>query len=322
MELLPPELVIAILVNVPVPDILRVAQVCHYFAAVTTDASLWSQKAWLDFGFPVSLFHQTEVSPRHRYRQIMYYLINPNDSLTSAAEQGHLELVKFLQPKCPRDTIYWAIREAIWEGHRDVVNYLLPYTSWCGYNDFMCQAAKYNRLTIIHDLVALGATNFNGALRRAAKRGHFDIVKYCLDHGATDVNHGLTSAAIGGHREIVIYFLDAGATYWDEALSNAAGRGHSDLVKFLLSQWNYGIHALDWALQSAALSGYLDLVKYMISQGASDLDSALIWAATGGQLNVIRYLVDRGATTIDRALTAASYKQHLDVIEYLRSILE
>jgi ankyrin repeat protein len=318
-DCLPPELIVTIVINLSVGDICRVAQVCRYFAAVTMTASIWSQKAWHQFGFPVELFYQTETSPRQRYRQIKSYWTHPDDSLTTAAEHGHRDLVKFLLPRCQSNAMYWAVRTAICKGHREIVIYCLPHVAHHGYNDFLCQAAKNNQLGIMGELAKLGATAFNSAMSLAAKRGYVEIVKYCYDQGATDINRALSAAAVGGHLETIKYLLEVGATFLDEALSNAAGRGHFNVVDYFLTHCNLGIGSLNWALLAASMGGHVKMVQHLIAAGATELNDALVWAATGGQLDVVHYLVERGADNIDSALTAACYRQHLAVMDYLRN---
>ena len=128
-------------------------------------------------------------------RDHLAYRLDINYSLTSAAGEGHLEMVKYLVELGAND-----FNEAA--------------KSATGHDNMMA------RLEAINFLLERGANDLNGIMRAAAENNASDIVEKMLRLGATNVNEGLIGASYGGNIELVKKFLDLGATSYDEALDN------------------------------------------------------------------------------------------------------
>lgn len=211
-------------------------------------------------------------------------------------------------------------------------------------NNFMIGAAESGNVTLVTQLLELGANYYAAAVYRAASSGHIKIIHLLIDKLGVDFNHAMYTAAFNGHINIVYYMLaygannfdeclDAavahkyyniinlmllsGATDYDEALSTAAYHGYRDIIALLIQK---GIKDYDKALYRAAQGGFRDIVLDMINHGATDVNYGLIGAALGGHLDIIKELMKRGATNFYDALIEAIVEpedKNLDIIKFL-----
>lgn len=113
--------------------------------------------------------------------------IDQSKALITSAEQGHLQIVKFL----------------ITQGADVNTNVGFP----------LIQSAKYGHLEIVKFLVEQGAIiniNNNYAIKWAAQYGHLEIVKYLVSMGANfEVNNNCAFrlATESGHTQVVEYLV-------------------------------------------------------------------------------------------------------------------
>lgn len=208
--------------------------------------------------------------------------VNLQIVLTSAAEFGHLHIVRFIVENCATyvdcpsfiislHTINWGLRNAASGGYIEILQYLIDY----GATDFsgsLFQAARSGHFDSVYFLISRGGTDFNEALSGAACGGHFHIICYLIEKGANDFNHALKGAASSGHINIVNYFINIGATDLNNALKEAAKRGHLNVVKFLIEK---GANDLITALHAACLSNNVEIVAFLFFSGVCDLDDII-----------------------------------------------
>jgi len=99
-----------------------------------------------------------------------------NNILASAAESGHMDIVKYAESKGAND---WnnALIEAALGGHLDIVKYA----------------------------ESKGATNWEDIATNAARGGHLDIVKYAESKGGDYWDEAFYEARDGDHRDVVNY---------------------------------------------------------------------------------------------------------------------
>jgi ankyrin repeat protein len=304
LESFPPEVVIPILLELPLPDLARLCRASQYFSSFCRDWNFWSQRAVLDFNFPPKLFHHTSLlTPQERYLEVQEYWNNPDAFLKEAAQQGNAELVQYL----------------IEAGAKDL-------------NNALYFAVEANHGNVVQVLIAAGARDIHDAFARAAATGHLEAVKALLQVRPlqeADLHHALTEAARTGRSNIVRVLLQAGAgrgpsqspdprggTALDDALFFAAGSGNLELVRELLDL-GANRDRLKHALAFAASRGHLAIVQELINAGATGLNWALVKAAEAGQLNVVQELIKRGATDLNRALVVAAEYGRLNVVQEL-----
>jgi ankyrin repeat protein len=135
--------------------------------------------------------------------------------LRCAAENGHLEIIKYLEGRG-------------FGLHDDD-------------EDLLALAARYDHLEIVKYLIESGADLHKGnyILSLAAGCGHLEIAKYLLEKGVNVHalnDQALTWASSNGRLEIVKYLVKNGADIHaldNYALTISALNGHAEVVKYL-----------------------------------------------------------------------------------------
>jgi ankyrin repeat protein len=332
LESFPPEVVITILLELPLPDLARICQSSQYLSSFCRDWNFWSQRALLDFHFPPKLFHHTSLlTPKERYLQVQTYWNNPNAFLKEASLNGNAELVQYLIDAGAKDlnnALYFAVQA----NHVNVVQVLIN-VGVTDIHDAFANAAARGQLEVVKALLQvrpLQEADLHYALSEAARTGRSDIVRVLLQagagrgpsqspnpRGATALDDALFFAAGSGNLDLVRELLDLGINrdHLKHALSFAAGRGHLAIVQELI---HAGATGLNWALVKAAEAGQLNVVQELIKRGATDLNRALVEAAEYGRLNVVQELIKRGANNLDEALEATRLRKPKLVIQALQ----
>uniref|UniRef100_A0A8C4JM51 Ankyrin repeat and KH domain-containing protein 1-like n=1 Tax=Dromaius novaehollandiae TaxID=8790 RepID=A0A8C4JM51_DRONO len=241
--------------------------------------------------------------------------------LMEAAQEGHLELVKYLlaagaNVHATTATGDTALTYACENGHTDVADVLLQA-------DVPFTGANVNRAT---------ANNDHTVVSLACAGGHLAVVELLLAHGADpthrlkDGSTMLIEAAKGGHTNVVSYLLD----YPNNVLSVPA----ADLSQLTPPSQDQSqvprvpVHTLamvvppqepdrtpqensppllgvtesnhDTALTLACAGGHEELVSVLIARGANIEHrdkkgfTPLILAATAGHVGVVEILLDKG----------------------------
>ena len=165
--------------------------------------------------------------------------------LKLAAEQGHLEIVKWLVKYgvTPLDD---ALIGAANKGHIEIVKYLLKRGAnvHAKSDQALGDASRTGNLEMVKLLVESGA-NIHAvqdyALRIAAGKGHLDVVKYFVEHGA-DVNamdgEPLIQAAYNRKLAVLKYLVRQGANPHaknDTARLLADKNAHTEISEYLRS---------------------------------------------------------------------------------------
>ena len=183
---------------------------------------------------------------RNLKRGMLQGSIDINQALVDAAENGHLNVVKYLVGKGANvraeDDV--AVRYAAENGHLDVVKYLVSQgANMRAQNDYaVCGAALNGHLAIVMYLVEQGAdihADGDCAMLGAAENGHLDTVRYLVEQGANvraQNDYAVRGAAENGHLATVQYLVEQGANVHardDDAMRYAAENGHLDIVNYI-----------------------------------------------------------------------------------------
>ena len=142
------------------------------------------------------------------------------DTITAAAEQGNLEMVKYcVANECPIDE--WACADAAENGRLEVLKYLR-------------EEAK--------------APWGWGTARRAASNGHLHILEYLVERKFDEYEEdACANAAMNGHLDCLKYLHETVKAPWDEeAVREAHDNEHTECVQYLLDnncplpiEWRY-----------------------------------------------------------------------------------
>lgn len=237
LESLQPELLAPILHQLAVPQIIRICHLSSYLSQFCRDWNLWAYLAQRDFQFPRSLFPQTFLgNPSQRYRQIQDYHDNPNDYLLRAAEQGRLEVVRYL------------LQRSLERYNADIASvkaqgYGPEFVEWFvndrhgRLNRALNRAAKAGHRQVAEELFKAGADDFD-ILRYPAYQGDLEWVRDLIQAGATgltELNWALEMAAQAGHLDVVYELIKAGANNLEEALRVARRYNQHAIIKYLES---------------------------------------------------------------------------------------
>ena len=226
-----------------------------------------------------------------------------------------------------------ALIVSAWNGHLDVVKYLLERGANIHAQDdwALIGSAAKGHLNVVKYLLERGAdihAHYDYALRWNAEEGHLHIVKYLVERGANihaQDDYALKWSA-EGHLDVVKYLVERGADIHaqdDMALRFSAEKGYLEIVKYLVESGADIYARNDEALRESARNGHLNVVKYLVESGAdihAKNDEALRLSAEKGHLNVVKYLVESGAdihTEDDEALRSSALEGHLKIVKYL-----
>ena len=152
------------------------------------------------------------------------------NTIGNAAENGHLEVVKYLVSLgVESNYLNNAFDSAASNGHIETVKYFISIgVDDFKYNNFgLSSAASNGKLEMVKYLVSLGAYNskHDSIVRGAAINGHLDVVKYLVSVGANVRANGDFAIRYATNIEVVNYLVSLGAD------SNNIENGHLTVVQ-------------------------------------------------------------------------------------------
>lgn len=164
----------------------------------------------------------------------------------AANNKGHLAALQFLHTNRTEGCTPRSLERALYNGHRDVVQWLLHHRPECLESiptDTMDLAAKEGHL--------------------ATAQAHLEIVKFLIENGSQGcISEAVDAAAKGGRLATVQYILASDAALLSSwAMENAASQGHFEIVRWLHKNRSKGCTAQ--AVNEAAKAGHLPIVKYL-----------------------------------------------------------
>ena len=259
----------------------------------------WKTGEWAGWGGSIEVLEHLEFITTNGHLSVKGYEFD-RMACSGAAQQGHLEALKFLRgldPPCPWDER--TCSAAAGGGHLEVLKFLRAQHPPCPWVDFTCSLA--------------------------AKGGHLDVLKWLRDQDPPCPWSEKTCAyaALRGHLE-VLKFLRAQhpPCPWDEKTCVwAAEGGHLDVLKWARSQdppcpWSAGTCAY------AAEGGHLEVLKFIRAQ-----DPPCPWdemtcseAATGGHLDVLKWARSQdppGPWSRSACREEASFDGHQHIVDWI-----
>ena len=204
-----------------------------------------------------------------------------------------------------------ALMSAAQEGHLDLVKLLVArgadanQASHDGQTSLMA-ACNGGHLEVARCLVEVGGANVNAvktgggiALGAASFGGHLDCVRYLIERGATAASAALVEACAKGHLEVARYLLEHGGAKPDAQMPGN------------------GMSALLWACKS---DDRLELVRLLVVRGGAAVNaarndrgvSALMGASMNGSLQIVKYLLLHGADRDAQCLSGLTALDYAD----------
>jgi hypothetical protein len=202
-------------------------------------------------------------------------------AFAAAAFNGNLPVVKWMDKNFDFGTVHWhpggarrsALTSAAENGHLEIVKYFVEEKKETQVSSAFCAAAgkgdfaivKYLADTMKNDLYGKSEvlSHMNFALEKAAEGGHLEMVKHLVEEGATNFYKSMEGAGLNGKWHVVRFFVDQGASS-GLALHFAAKGGNLELARYLIEE--RGCKHVEDALQTAAINDKVEIVKYLVER--------------------------------------------------------
>ena len=213
-----------------------------------------------------------------------------------AAENGHLECLKYLHEVAKAPWEYGTAYEAALNGHLHILEYLVE-RKFDNYGNYACASAArgghLDCLKYLHE-VAKAPWDWKTAAE-AAKYGHFHILKYLVERKYDKYEVRTCSfAAWNGHLDGLKYLHEVVKAPWDYGTADAAAEnGHLHILEYLVErEFDKFEESACWR---AAKRGHLDCLKYLHEVAKAPWDSrAVEFARERDRRECLHYLLDNG----------------------------
>ncbi|EGG22180.1 ankyrin 2,3/unc44 [Cavenderia fasciculata] len=210
------------------------------------------------------------------HKKYSSYLKVTTRAMDHAAENGHIDIVMFLERNRTEGCSQAGLAQTAYNNHFQVFKYL---------------AASYPKLL---------ADSIEVCMSHAAFKGNLDMIQYIYSLGPKDTTlsiRALGVAAPNGHLKVVEWFHNnfQGEIINTRDFIRSANNGHLHIVKFLHLNRSEGCKPL--AMSLASKKGYLPIVKFL-NENRTEGDLKQSWreALQGGHLSTMQYLLDYSKT--------------------------
>jgi hypothetical protein len=246
LTILPPELLIRVIVNLPLSAIGRLCRTSRELnSTISSDEYIWQQLFRRDIST-----HAVPINQGYKARYIHACQCLANDNEYS-------RLSNLLS--CDYDKLFRTYLPQV---------KLVPDSFFL--TDIFIKAVRYGRFDAIELLIKRGADP-NQGVKTAARMGRQDILELLQRSGVDLKSHGgtiLTQVADGaGNMAMIDLAFSLGSPQQDDidvAIQSATGRGHSQIVRRLLplSRQRY----INNSLILAAHSGHVEIIDLLLPQ--------------------------------------------------------
>ncbi|KAJ3095516.1 hypothetical protein HDU97_006871 [Phlyctochytrium planicorne] len=190
-------------------------------------------------------------------------LLNSSDVVHSAAFQGNLDSVMFLDSIGSRGFRVGTMAEAARNGHLHIIQWLHTNRSE-GCNKWaMDNAVENGHLHVVEWLHANRTEGCNQAIvDSAAQKGHLDVVKWFHENKGGITERTMDLAAANGHLELVKWMHCDGIELCTEhTMNHAAANGQLHVVEWLHEYTEE--YCCDMAIDFAARNGHQEVVTWL-----------------------------------------------------------
>jgi ankyrin repeat protein len=252
------------------------------------------------------------------------YMMRRISDMSLAAENGHLNVVKFLykerQDKYKDDDMEKAFEMASYNNHIKVVKFLFVNYYKPEYLQIIC-AVKNGNLEIVKWLYKKGLLLNRNQPNTAAENDHLEIVKwiYGVDDGIVKgevTPEGADLTAENNHLDMIKFLKDKGVEASNVGVNGAAQNNHLEMVMFHSTE-NDTI-ATSNGVNRAAYKGYMEMVKYLYSKGVEADDWVADYAANNGHLEMVQFLHKNNIKVTTKGATWASNNGHEQIVKFLK----
>ncbi|MEM3858137.1 MAG: ankyrin repeat domain-containing protein [Candidatus Micrarchaeaceae archaeon] len=305
-------------------------QIIDYFS--TTDFNFWipiyhgacksgNMEIIKNIPEPISLLESIKNACESGNLKLVEYLFNkcsePITDLTlysylvKSSTYGHIDIVKFLIPKCK--TIYWEniIINSIESGNIELVNYLLQFSNQVDWNRALIAATMSNNIELVKLVISKEVTNFNDCMYIACSKGNKEILNLLINNGANNWNEGLFGACRTGNIEFINLMIKRGADNFDEAIIWACYSRNFNAVKLLMEKIKNKSTLNDVLETYSHFYDNLEQIKYIVDKGATDFKYTFLQSCKIGNLEVVEYFLQKGYKIDDGLIIENSIDNNL-----------
>ena len=230
------------------------------------------------------------IPQRYIIRRDNRILYNYGNFYFNTAKKNYTELIKILI--CYNDSYYVDITAGAAAGGN------LEMLKWarkngCNWNSQTCSRAAENGHLEVLKWARKNGCDWNSlTCARAAKNGHLEVLKWARKNGCDWDSWTCAYAAKNGHLEVLKWARENGCD-WDRwTCAYTATNGHLEVLKWAREN---GCDWDRWTCAYAAINGQLEVLKWARENGC-DWNSKLIcvYASVNGHLEVLKWARKNG----------------------------
>ena len=212
-----------------------------------------------------------------------------------AAENNHLEILKFLKDEQPEHFLYCGISAAK-NNHLETLQWIVENGGVLydiDYGNILSYAAENGHLQIMEWAYSKGCPVVRGALSGALESGDIVIVEWVLEHGI-EWDPKFITVPIRCNNVYVLKWIHKkfGIPIDDVNLCKEAARyDRLDIIKWLRQLgccWDEG------AIEAAIQNGHLEMLEYLKNIGCPGCPDMCKLAAESNQFEVLKWLHEQG----------------------------
>ncbi len=244
------------------------------------------------------------------------------NTLTNAAENGHIETIKWLSEKYGTNSwgneklCYYACKN----NHLHILEQLYS-ENYTFYGMPFYVAAKYGNLEILiwakkHDLY-IG----RNAYVYAGGNGHLDIVKWGIENDGYDPGWDACCEAAGnGQLEVLKWLSEYGCEWNSFTCTHAASEGQLECLKWAIEngcEWDEDC-LCDIEYTNPAENGHFEIVKWAFENGFKHNWNVASYAALNGDFEMLKWALEHGDNLHKSLCHDAARSGHLNILKWLR----
>ena len=176
-------------------------------------------------------------------------------------------------------------------------------------------AASGGHLNLLKWALKNGCSWDSATCAHAAINGHLEVLKWAHENGCDWNTNTCSDAALNGHLDLLKWARENGCEWDTDTCSNAALNGHLDVLKWLREngcEWNI------YTCHHAALNGHLETLKWARENGCDWNRYTCGNAALNGHIETLKWARENGCDWDTITCSNAAYSGHLDVLKWAR----
>lgn len=298
-----PEIMMQILLPLDYESLINACQTNKDLDAICQDQYFWKLKVEHDYG-SVTKDKPTNISYRQQYFDLVI-IDNQEDAANDAAENGRLDILKWLAQRGVYPDVEIGVDLAAINGHLEVLKWLAQHNIYPD-QEGVNGAAEKGYLEVLKWLAQRNLHPDQDGANDAAGAGQLDVLAW-LEQQDTPIRpdeYGVIDATHGGQLEVLKWLAQRGVYPDQRVADEAAIYGHLNILKWLAQTMN--INPSQVGINWAARHGQLEVLKWSAQHNIYPNQEGVNQAAVYDQSEILRWLAQtRGLhpdqESVDRA---------------------